>query len=145
VSRRLAVLLGAGLLLGACSAMSASSALQQWVTQSGFHHARTVLRGDARHAADALRNPRSTDSDLHTVCAVLLVDTQSANASLPTPDDQATTLLSSAYTEFGAGANQCYRASSSVSARRRALASLEDAVGTLSEASARINSASASS
>lgn len=143
MSRRLATLIGAGLLLGACSTTSAPSALAQWVSQSNLYHAATVLRGDARHAASALRDPNSTDSQLHTVCAVLLVDTESANASLPTPDAQATTLLSLAYTKFGAGANECYRASTNVTARLRALKSLQAAVANLSEATGRIAAASA--
>lgn len=141
--RRLAALIGAGILLGSCSTTNAPSALAQWASQSNLHHAVTVLRGDARHAASALRDPSSTDSQLHTVCAVLLVDTESANASLPTPDAQATNLLSRAYTKFGAGANECYRASTSVAARHRALTSLEAAVAALSEATARIAAASA--
>jgi len=136
--------MGAGLLLGACSTTSAPSALAQWVSQSNLSHAVTVLRGDARHAATALRSPASTAGDLHTVCGVLLVDAQSANASLPTPDNQATILLSRAYTQFGAGANQCYWASSNAPARRHALASLQRAIATLSEATARITAASAS-
>ena len=68
-----------------------------------------------------------------------------ANASLPAPDAQATSLLSSAYNAFGAGANQCYNARSSAPARAMAIASLERAVAALSEASARIAAAAGTS
>jgi len=145
VIRRLAALLAAGLALSACGSLSAPAALSAWVNQSNFHVSATALRSDAHHSATALRDLASTSNVLHTVCGVLLVDTQSANASLPTPDDQSTTLLSSAYTDFGAGANECYRASSSAEKRATALATLERAVAFLSEATARINTAAAGS
>jgi hypothetical protein len=116
--------------------------MTSWVVQSGYLSSSKVVVKDARHAASALQTPSTSSVDLHTVCGVLLVDTESANASLPTSDDRATTLLSNAYTDLGAGANECYNASSSVSARAKALASLASGLGELSEASARIASVS---
>ncbi len=145
MSRRLTALLVAGLTLGACGTVSASSALQSWVSQSNFRSAVSSLRADAAHSAAALRDAGSTSNDLHTVCAVLNLESLQANASLPTPDSQATALLSRAYDNFGAGAIECYHASSSASARAKALASLEAAVGALSEATARIDAATAKS
>jgi X-X-X-Leu-X-X-Gly heptad repeat protein len=61
---------------------------------------------------------------------------------LPTPDATATTLLSKAYTSLGAGANECYVASTSVRARAKALETLASGLADLSEGSARITSAS---
>jgi hypothetical protein len=144
VIRRLVALLVAGLVLSACGSISAATALRSWVSQSGFTSTASALRTDAVHSATALRDAHSSSNDLHTVCAVMLVDTESANASLPTPDSQATTLLSRAYTNFGAGANQCYRAAANSRQRAVAIASLESAIGALSEATARIASASGS-
>ena len=139
MTRRTFALLGAGLLLGACGTISASTALHQWVVQSNFRNSMAILRNDAQHAAGALRAVSSTRNDLHTVCAVLLVDTESANASLPTPDSQTTALLSDTYSELGAGANECYVAANNATVRTRALVSLQRAAATLSEATARID------
>ena len=65
---------------------------------------------------------------IHTVCAVLLDDTEAANDNLPTPDQQLTVLLSNAYNEEGSVANNCYDAGTAnpalqaKSARQRATA-----------------------
>lgn len=141
--RALGALLVAGILLCACGSISAATALTSWVVQSSYLSSAKTLATDARHSADVLKSPTTSNADLHTVCGVMLFDTESANASLPTPDTRATTLLSKAYTDLGTGANECYVASSSVSARARALGSLTSGLADLSEASARIASASA--
>jgi len=70
---------------------------------------------------------------------VLDVDTEEANSSLPTPDNQATSLLSKAYNDFGAGANKCYDAARDPKARASALAWLQRGMAALSEGTARIN------
>ncbi len=141
VIRRVAVLAVAGLVLCACGSISGSKAMVSWVTQSGYLSTAKSLTKDAAHSANALRTPSDSKFDLHTVCGVLLVDTESANASLPTPDNVATKLLSNAYTDLGAGANKCYRANTSANARAGALATLTKGLSYLSEASARIASA----
>jgi hypothetical protein len=110
--------------------------------QSGYLSSVKILLKDAQHSANALRKPSTSNVDLHTVCGVLLVDTESANASLPTPDTKSTDLLNKAYTNLGAGANKCYDASTSVSARAGALRFLSVGLADLSEASARLTSAS---
>jgi hypothetical protein len=142
VSRALGALLVGGLLLGACGSITASSALTSWVVQSSYRSSAATLVSDARHSAEELKISTSSNADLHTVCGVLLMDTESANASLPAPDVRSTTLLSKAYTNLGEGANECYVASSDVDARAKALASLTSGLADLSEASARITSAS---
>lgn len=139
MSRRLAALLVAGLLLSACGSQSAVSAMRSWVTQSDFRTSTVTLSTDAHHAALALREPRSAPNELHTVCAVLLMNSEQANASLLTPDKQANNLASTAYTDLGAGANECYRAGSSALVRARALTLISRGMAALSEASVRIN------
>jgi hypothetical protein len=139
----LGALLVAGLMLSACGTVSSVSALRTWVDKSDFRSSMSTLSGDVRSSASALRNASMTASDLHTVCGVLLLDTEEANASLPTPDTQATNLLSSAYTNLGAGANECYDAASPTQ-RARALLSLTKGYAELSEAKVRIDVASAS-
>lgn len=126
----------AGVVLAGCGKVTTTSALAQWSHQSNFEQSVSILLDDARHAANALRSTSSLN-DLHTVCAVLLVDVQSANAALPTPDAQTSQLLSSAYTDLGAGANRCYSADS-VARRERALADLTRGAGELVEGRARV-------
>lgn len=137
--RRLGVLAVAGVLLSSCGTVSAVSAMRTWVDQSNFHGSMKTLTTDVRHSVVALRDGSTSSASLHTVCAVLLVDTESANASLPTPDDQSTTLLSRAYTDLGAGANQCYKAGADQAARARATASLVKGLGVLAEATVRVD------
>ena len=128
----------AGIVLAGCGSVSSTSALAQWSRQSNFEQSVSILLDDARHAAGALRTTSSLN-DLHTVCAVLLVDVQSANAALPTPDTQTSELLSSAYNDLGAGANRCYVADTT-SRRGRALADLTRGAGELIEARTRVRS-----
>ncbi len=141
--RHAVVLVAAGLTLAACGAsVSEASALRDWVNQSGYHDTSRALVTDARHAALALEDGATSPKELHLVCGVLLYDTESANASLPTPDQQATTLLSTAYTDFGAGAHQCYDAGANQARRVVALASLRAGGAAIAEATARIAAAS---
>jgi len=135
-------MLAAALALAACGTVSASTAMRSWVTQSAFSSAVTTLRTDARHAATALRDPRSTPNLLHTVCAVLSLDAQQANSALPSPDDQSTTLLGRAYTQFGRGAERCFGAAANSASRAAAITELQRAIATLAEADARVAAAS---
>lgn len=140
--KQLSVLLVAGVLLAACGSISVSSAMVSWTTQSNYATNAKVLYVDAQHSANALRKPSISKAALHTVCGVLLVDSEAANSSLPSPDAQATKLLSGAYNDLGVGANQCYGAQSDLSSRSKALASLAKGAALLAEASARIAAAS---
>ena len=131
-----------GALLAACGTITVVQASRDWLSQSDFAHARTVLIGDVRHAESALRNTGSSAAALHTVCAVLLIDSESANASLPSPDNQANTLLAATYASMGAGANTCYVANASVTLRTRALGYLRESLAQLSFAFIRLHVAS---
>lgn len=139
--RTLGGLILAGVLLGGCGSITAASALQSWIAQSDFSSSLKILAGDTQHARESLVNAAASVNDLHTVCGVLLVDAESANASLPTPDTQTTNLLSSAYTQLGEGANLCYRAGANTNERARALRALVRAGAYFSEAGARIAAA----
>lgn len=142
MTRRLVALLACGLLLAACGSQSPQQALRGWVTQSAFAKAVTTLRTDAVHAANALRDAATQPNALHTVCGVLDYDALSANSSLPTPDDQTTSLLSRAYNDLGDGAQVCYGAADSAARRARAIADLERGVAAMAEARARVAAAS---
>jgi hypothetical protein len=117
--------------------------MTNWATQNGFGANVKSLTNDAKHAAIALRDSSTSAASLHTVCAVLDLETQQENAALPTPDSQATTLLSKAFNTLGAGAVECYGASSNEARRTRALGSLSNGAALLAEASARVAAASA--
>lgn len=127
----------AGVLLAGCGTQSAPSALQAWLRQSNLLSNNSALVSDARHAAAGLRHSSTSAPQLHTVCGVLLLETESVNASLPTPDNQLTKLLATAYNALGDGANECYRAGASVVARREALKYLQRGVAALAEARVR--------
>jgi hypothetical protein len=116
--------------------------MTNWATQNGYVANTKTLTTDAKHAALALRDPSTSSASLHTVCAVLDLETEQENAALPTPDNQSTNLISKALDDLGAGAVECYGASSNVAKRAKALASLSSGVGYLAEASARVASAS---
>jgi hypothetical protein len=138
VRRLLVALLVAGLLLSACGSTSPAAAMKKWVSQSAYRANLPTLTGDVRRAANELRRSDATVNDLHTICAVLTLDAEQANSSLPTPDSQATTLLATAYNDIGAGANKCYVATSS-RARTSALSWLSRGMAALSEGTARVD------
>jgi len=139
VKPRLLALLVAGLLLSACGTTNPTAAMQKWLSQSAYRTNLPTISADVRRAAAELRAPGATSADLHTICAVLFTDAQQANSSLPTPDDQATALLATAYDDIGAGANKCYAAHASVRARASALSWLSKGMAALSEGTARVN------
>jgi type II secretory pathway component PulJ len=144
VSRRVALLtlsslLVASLSLSSCGSVSASSALKNWTTSANLMSNDAQLSSDARHVLTALKDARTTATQLHTVCAVLDYETLQAYASLPSPDDQTTQLLTSAYTNLGDGANECYEAAHSSAKRATAAAYLHRAGAAFSEAQARLS------
>jgi hypothetical protein len=139
----LAAIFAAGLLLSACGSQSMTAAMKAWAFQgSTYSYVATnrQLITDATRAAKALRTKDETNNQLHLVCGVMDYDTDAANAFLPTPDKAASTLLSSAYGDLGAGATICYGASTNASKRARALSYLSRGVGQLDEAYAVIES-----
>jgi hypothetical protein len=142
VNKRLGLLVASGVVLAACGSVSPSSAMSKWLSQSQFRANLSTLQADVRASAKQLRLASATPNDLHTVCAVLDIDVESLNASLPTPDKQSTALLAKAYNDLGAGANQCYAADSRSSVRTSALDWLNKGMAALSEGSARLRVAS---
>lgn len=142
--RRVAALLAAGILLSACGSVSASTAMGNWTNKNTFLATTRTLRVDATHSATVLRASDSQPNAVHTVCGVLLVDTQSANDDLPTPDGQATHLLGQAYDNLAAAANTCYQSASDSTLRSKALAFLALGAAQLAEATARVASVKAS-
>lgn len=142
MSKRIVAFLCVGLVLAACGTISPAQAMHSWTSQSNFDRNVKVVLADARHAATALLNSSTRANDLHTVCAVLLFDDTTLNASLPTPDNQASALLAKAYGDVGAGANECYKVQVSQSGRAKALANIRKGVGLLSEGTARVASQS---
>jgi hypothetical protein len=138
VSRLLVALLVAGVLLSACGTTSPSNAMKKWISQSAYRANLSTITGDVRKAAKELHKSDATSNDLHTICAVVILDANQANASLPTPDSQATALLAKAYDDIGAGGNKCYVAVSA-GARTSALTWLSRGMAALSEGTARVN------
>jgi len=86
-----------------------ASATSSWISQTKFASAVGDLQSDtAKIALATKRNlPILT---MQTLCGILLLDAQTANNDLPTPDRATTKLLAVAYGDLGAGANQCFKA-----------------------------------
>jgi hypothetical protein len=138
--RTTAILLAGGLLLSACGTQSMSTAMKSWTSESSYAANNKTLINDARHSATALRIPTESSNDLHTVCGVMLLESQQANGALTTPDHLVNKLLSNAYGDLGAGAHVCYAAGADSAKRTKALNYLSKGVGLLAEASAQIKS-----
>jgi len=138
VARALGSITLAAVLLAACGTVSPTTAMKNWTASSNLRANAAQLVLDARHALATLDQPRSTVAQLHTVCAVLNLETLQANSALPTPDAQTTSLLAGAYNDLGAGANACYRSAASEARRQTARTYLRRAGALLSEALARV-------
>jgi hypothetical protein len=117
-----------------------STAMKAWTSSSGYNASNKIISKDARHSATALGIATESANQLHTVCGVMLVDSEAANSFLPSPDHLVNRLLSKAYGSLGAGANVCYVAGTDSAKRTRALNYLSKGVGLLAEASAQIKS-----
>ncbi|MGC2484682.1 MAG: hypothetical protein WA359_00350 [Acidimicrobiales bacterium] len=140
VLRSAAVLALCVAVLGAWGSQSMKAAMKSWVSESAYVANNKTLINDAKHSATALRSKSAPASELHTVCAVMLVESEEANSALPTPDHLASSILAKAYGNLGAGANVCYKAGSNSTKRTRAMSDLSLGVAQLAEASARIRS-----
>ncbi len=136
--KRVALAALAALALGACGSISEQRAVANWLQQANFHSNTARLAHDASVARRLLANTSSSGAELHTVCGVLLVDTEAANSSLPSPDHQGNTLLGNAYQRLGDAGNTCYNASDSATNRARATTYLNEAVTLLTEAQIRL-------
>jgi hypothetical protein len=135
--KRLLVIAVAALALASCGSQSPQSAMRSWMSSSSFLENAHQLHIDALHSETALRTPAMNALDLHTVCGVLLFETQAVNASLPTPDAQLTSILANAFNTLGDGANECYRAGSSPQRRHAAIGYLQRGISYLFEGAAR--------
>ena len=113
--RFLPAVVGLSLVVASCGSPSLTeaekkaSATSSWISQTKFAAAVGDLQSDtAKIALATKRNlPILT---MQTLCGILLLDAQTANNDLPTPDRAATKLLAVAYGDLGAGANQCFKA-----------------------------------
>ena len=132
-------LVASSLSLSACGSVSANSALKKWVSSANLSANNAQLISDARHALSALGDTHTSATQLHTVCAVLDFEALQAYASLPSPDNQTTQLLTRAYTTLGDGANECYVAANSSAKRAAAAAYLHQAGAAFSEVQARLS------
>jgi hypothetical protein len=129
--RALAAVACAGVLLGACSSVSASTATSNWTTSSSFAQGAADLLYDFSKVHDAIDHHASTAS-VRTYCAELFADANGENTDLlPTPDTQLTNLLSDAFDGFVHAAYQCTRNPADASVRRATLRECRVAIGSL--------------
>lgn len=143
MKRSIAVAVMGALLLAGCGTITAAQSVRNWTKQANFASNTRTLVNDAKTSVGQLRRASTTAPVLHTVCGVLLTDTEAANASLPSPDAQANNWLAPAYINLGAGANTCYNAAGDPQLRAKAIAYLRHGVAQLSFGALRLASAAA--
>ena len=132
------MVLGLGLLMTGCSSGgSVQDQMRSWVTSTGYGPSTGTLVHDAEKSQAVLSNGEGVNA-AHTVCAVMLLDSEGANGNLPAPDPTTTSLLSKAYDELGAAANACYSAPTNASALAAFGAHKSAGLALLAEANARI-------
>jgi hypothetical protein len=127
-----------GLVAAGCSSPgSIQDQMQSWVSSTGYGPSTGSLVHDAQKAQSVLSAGEGVNA-AHTVCAVLLLESESANGNLPAPDPTTTSLLSKAYDALGAAANACYSASTNASALTAFGIHKSTGLALLAEANARI-------
>jgi hypothetical protein len=101
-------LVGAALLLTACGSPTntTSQRVSAWVSSTALVADINQVKTDAANVekVEGLGNPGA----IRTNCAVLDLDTETANQNLPSPDQQLTQELSDAYTAEIQAAQDCY-------------------------------------
>jgi hypothetical protein len=112
--------LSAALLVTVASSMVAGCTLDQtgtpasqisgWLTTSGGGAAIGQVEVDSRNVNLAVSRHNSPAA-LKEVCALLTTDAQTAIGNLPTPDNQLTNDLNTAYEDAATAGNNCYNGS----------------------------------
>ena len=115
---------------------SPASQMSAWVSGTSFGTTVNALDADTRHATTVMAT--GSEAAIHTVCGVLLLDVEQANGNLPTPDQQSTDLLATAYNNLGAAAHQCYDSPGSPAKQAAFIVSRARGLSALSESVARI-------
>ena len=132
------------LTLAGCSTSSSmgsdhlANATNSWLDQTNFATVVGGLQNDTAKIATAssMKKPTLT---MQTLCGILLLDAQTANNDLPTPDRTATKLLALAYGDLGAGANQCFKAGNANTAlQAQSVASRTSGLIALAQATSRL-------
>jgi hypothetical protein len=108
----LAIIVVAFVADGATQGGTPEQQLRAWVTTTQVGQSIGTLHDDANNVTVALAR-HDGNGVLHTLCAGLQDDAQTANGNLPSPDTELTQVLAQAYRlEYNAGGN-CYRAGGS--------------------------------
>ena len=113
-----------------------SAQMSSWVQGTSFGGSVTALQADMKKADQVIA--AGSAADVHTVGGVLLLDVEQANSTLPSPDQQATDLLSSAFDNLGAAAHECYDSPGSPAKRVAFAQSREKGLAALTEGVARV-------
>jgi hypothetical protein len=130
--------LAAGLAAAGCgSPQSAQAQMRAWIDSTGYGSSTGSLIIDARNAERTLAAGGGVNA-AHTICAVMLLDAETANGNLPSPDATVTSLLSKAYDSLGRAANDCYAAPQSAKALAAFDLARSNGLAYLSEGHARI-------
>jgi hypothetical protein len=141
VRRTGAVILSALALAGCGSTVTSGQAVRAWADNSRFASNLPRIISDARALKTLIDDPAVSAGDLHTFSTVFFQDVSAANASLPTPDAQLTTLLSQGYTNLASAAQTAYGAAGNHTKRAQVLSFLIRGAEDLSLARMRLGSA----
>ncbi len=106
--RLLVAIAGASAAVASCGTQSTSTAqrVESWVGSSSLSAEIAQIRTDAANVAKVERI--GSPGAIRTNCAVLDLDTENANQSLPSPDQQLTGELSDAYAAEIQAAQDCF-------------------------------------
>lgn len=116
--------------LGRSGSGTASQELRAWVGRTDLGQVVGTLEGDGEAVRKAL-SAHAGMSTVHTVCAAMATEAQTANDDLPAPDVRLTQLLARAYGLAYDAAESCYRAPSPASALLATFASDRARAGAL--------------
>jgi hypothetical protein len=101
------LVVGLGLVLGACSTQSTTAQrVTAWVGSTGLDADVAQIRTDAANVAKVEKV--GSPGAIRTNCAVLDLDTENANQNLPSPDQAFTTDLTDAYVAEIQAAQDCF-------------------------------------
>jgi hypothetical protein len=103
-----------------------------WSKATGARNTLDQLGGDLNSALARVSSGDTTT--VHTLCAIVSTDAQSANDDLPTPDRALTAQLASTYSHAYDAAQDCYHAAGRPDALARAATELRAAAGRLQAA-----------
>lgn len=105
--RRLGLVVLTGILLAGCGTISPREATKKWSDTTNFPGAFHNLKDDLDRTVTYLGQSTRDTVEMRTLCRVLSLDLHKMNDSLPSPDTQGNTLLSTGLDTLSQGTALC--------------------------------------